>query len=75
MLKLIIPGIRLVGLCMLLPEGIVIEPLPLNMGLGLNVVIIGLLNNPLPVTSPCRVNPVFKRVFNRSFALEEKMLD
>jgi hypothetical protein len=48
---------------MLLPAGIVIEPLPVNVGLGLNVVTIGVLNNPLPVTSPCRINPVFKRVF------------
>ena len=63
MLNLIIPGIRVVGRCVLLPAGIVIEPLPLNMGLGLNVVTIGLLNNPLPVTSPSKVNPVVKRVF------------
>jgi hypothetical protein len=47
---------------MLLPAGIAIEPLPVNTGLGLNVVTIGVLNNPLPVISPCRVNPVFKSV-------------
>ena len=56
------PTTKLVGRCVLFPDGIVAD-FPVKTGSGLNVVTMGELNNPLPLTSPCKVNPVFNNVF------------
>lgn len=53
------PNTGLFGLWAVVPTGIVIEPVPVNIGFALKVRVIGSFKGPLPKTSPTKFMPVF----------------